>query len=55
MVRRYRPMRFVGLGEVVDGYRQVRVADAEGERTLQARLVVGADGTRSGVRQSLGI
>lgn len=55
VVRRYRPMRFVGLGEVVDGYRQVRVADAEGERTLQARLVVGADGTRSGVRQSLGI
>jgi len=54
-LRRYRPMRFTGLGAVVDGYRQVRVADDHGERVLQARLVVGADGTGSAVRQALGI
>ncbi len=54
-LRRYRPMRFLGLGEVVDGYRQVRVADEAGERVLLARLVVGADGTTSGVRGALGI
>ena len=52
---RYRPARFVRLGEVVDGLRAVVVADDSGERTLWARLVVGADGTRSGVRDGLGI
>lgn len=52
---RYRPARFVRLGEVVDGHRAVVVADDSGERTLWARLVVGADGTRSGVREGLGI
>lgn len=52
---RYRPARFVRLGEVVDGHRAVVVADDSGERTLWARLVVGADGTRSGVRERLGI
>ncbi|KAF1014703.1 MAG: 2-octaprenyl-6-methoxyphenol hydroxylase [Stenotrophomonas maltophilia] len=54
-LRRYRPMRFVALGPVQDGYRQVQVADAQGEHTLQARLVAGADGTQSAVRQALGI
>ncbi|WP_353099282.1 2-octaprenyl-6-methoxyphenyl hydroxylase [Stenotrophomonas lactitubi] len=54
-LHRYRPMRFLGLGEVIDGYRQVRVADDSGERVLLARLVVGADGTSSGVRDALGI
>lgn len=54
-LRRYRPMRFLGLGDVIDGYRQVRVADDSGERVLSARLVVGADGTSSGVRDALGI
>jgi 2-octaprenyl-6-methoxyphenol hydroxylase len=52
---RYRPARFVRLGDTVEGWRSVVVADDSGERTLQARLVVGADGTRSGVRDSLGI
>lgn len=52
---RYRPATFVGLGDCVDGRRQVRIADAAGERSLRARLVVGADGTRSAVRQALGI
>ncbi len=54
LVRR-RPARFLGLGEVVDGHRQVRVQDDDGEHTLLARLVVGADGTASGVRAALGI
>ncbi len=54
LVRR-RPARFLGLGEVVDGHRQVRLQDDDGEHTLLARLVVGADGTASGVRAALGI
>jgi len=33
----------------------LRIADADGERTLHARLVVAADGTRSAVREALGI
>jgi 2-octaprenyl-6-methoxyphenol hydroxylase len=52
---RYRPATFVGLGDCADGRRAVRIADASGERRLRARLVVGADGTRSAVRQALGI
>lgn len=52
---RYRPARFLRLGATVDGCRQVFIADADGERCLLARLVVGADGTRSGVRDALGI
>jgi len=52
---RYRPARFVRLGDTIDGYRQVVIADEHGERCLLARLVVGADGTRSGVRDALGI
>lgn len=52
---RYRPARFLGLGEGGDGLRRVRIADAQGEREVAARLVVGADGTRSGVREALGI
>ena len=42
------------LGE--EGMRRaVVVADADGERSLQAKLVVGADGTASMVREALGI
>ncbi|KRG64425.1 2-octaprenyl-6-methoxyphenyl hydroxylase [Stenotrophomonas humi] len=52
---RYRPAKFVGLGTSSDGRREVLIADEGGERRLQARLVVGADGTRSAVRQVLGI
>jgi len=52
---RYRPMRFLGFAESADDVRAVRVADADGERLLHARLVVAADGTRSGVRDALGI
>lgn len=52
---RYRPARFVRLGGVADGRRAVVVADADGTRSLQAKLVVGADGTASMVREALGI
>lgn len=52
---RYRPARFARLGGVADGRRGVVVADADGERSLQAKLVVGADGTASMVREALGI
>ena len=52
---RYRPARFVGFGPDGAGHRALRIADGEGERTLHARLVVAADGTRSAVREALGI
>ncbi|WP_052108170.1 2-octaprenyl-6-methoxyphenyl hydroxylase [Aerolutibacter daejeonensis] len=54
---RYRPARFAGLvDDGVDGsFRSVRVIDESGERILRARLLVAADGTRSGVREALGI
>ena len=62
---RYRPARFLGFdGDGVDGaeaggaeggVRLLRIADAGGERRIAARLVVAADGTRSGVRAALGI
>ena len=52
---RYRPACFVGFAPGEAGHRVLRVADADGERTLQARLVVAADGTRSAVREALGI
>ncbi|WP_448244361.1 2-octaprenyl-6-methoxyphenyl hydroxylase [Pseudoxanthomonas mexicana] len=52
---RYRPARFVDFAPDEAGHRALRIADAEGERTLHARLVVAADGTRSAVREALGI
>ncbi len=52
---RYRPARFIGLGGTEDGSRSIRIADEGGEHEISARLVVAADGTRSGVRQALGI
>lgn len=52
---RYRPARFVGFAQDEAGHRALRIADGDGERTLQARLVVAADGTRSAVRGALGI
>ncbi|MDI9238945.1 2-octaprenyl-6-methoxyphenyl hydroxylase [Lysobacter sp. LF1] len=54
-LRRYRPARFMGLGEEIDGLRAVRIADDGGERRLFTRLLVAADGTRSVVRDALGI
>ncbi|MCC8364085.1 2-octaprenyl-6-methoxyphenyl hydroxylase [Lysobacter sp. A6] len=54
-VTRFRPMRFEGT--TVDGDARVLVLrDGEGnEQRIAARLLVGADGTRSGVRDALGI
>jgi 2-octaprenyl-6-methoxyphenol hydroxylase len=52
---RYRPARFLGFDGIEGGARVLRIADADGERRLAARLVVAADGTRSGVRTALGI
>lgn len=55
-LQRYRPARFLGFGETAHaGCRAVRLANADGERTVLARLVVGADGTRSTVRAALGV
>lgn len=54
-LQRYRPMRFVGLADAGDGLRAIRVANDAGERTLRGRLLVAADGTRSGVREALNI
>jgi 2-octaprenyl-6-methoxyphenol hydroxylase len=54
-VRRYRPMRFLGLADSGEGVRAIRVANDEGEHVLRARLLVAADGTRSGVRDALQI
>ena len=52
---RYRPARFLGLAGDGDGLRRVRIADADGEREVSTRLLVAADGTRSGVREALGL
>ncbi len=53
---RYRPVRFVGLeASPLASHRSVRVADQGGERVLHTRLLVAADGTRSQVREALGI
>ncbi|MEO5628640.1 MAG: FAD-dependent monooxygenase, partial [Thermomonas sp.] len=52
---RYRPARFVGLEADVDGLRTIRIAGEHGEQVLHARLLVAADGTRSAVRDALGI
>lgn len=55
-IRRYRPARFVGLESLDGEWRGVRVVEPAGDaRVLRARLLVGADGTRSGVRDALGI
>jgi 2-octaprenyl-6-methoxyphenol hydroxylase len=52
---RYRPARFVGLGGSQEKARSLRISDEQGERELSARLLVAADGTRSGLREALGI
>jgi len=48
-------MRFLGLAEDTRDARIVHVAGETGEHLLRTRLLVGADGTRSGVRDALGI
>lgn len=51
---RYRPARFLEAAPAGESL-AVRIAGADGERTLHARLLVGADGAASGVREALGI
>ena len=52
---RYRPARCTGVEAAADGQRILRIDDGAGERRIAARLLVAADGTRSGVRAALGI
>ncbi len=53
---RYHPARFIGLeGDGAGMAHGVRIATADGEVSLKARLLVAADGSRSLVRESLGI
>jgi phenol 2-monooxygenase len=49
-------VEFLGLTVQADGEYpvEVRVRDADGERTIHARYVAGCDGARSGVRQAIG-
>ncbi|WP_411832743.1 2-octaprenyl-6-methoxyphenyl hydroxylase [Pseudoxanthomonas mexicana] len=52
---RYRPARFVALGEETEGVRELRIDTEAGGQSLHARLVIAADGTASAVRAALGI
>ena len=52
---RYRPARCTGIEAADDGVRIVRIEDGTGERRIAARLLVAADGARSGTRAALGI
>jgi 2-octaprenyl-6-methoxyphenol hydroxylase len=53
---RYRPARCIGVEERPDGTRALRIdAGDTGEQRLSTRLLVAADGTRSLVRDALGI
>lgn len=54
-VTRYRPARFVALEDGAVDTRRLRLAGEAGERCLEARLLVAADGTRSQLREALGI
>jgi len=55
-VRRYRPAQFLGLEAGDDASsRRLRIALDGATEVLQARLLVGADGSASAVREALGI
>lgn len=53
-VQRVAPAKLVALMQTESGWR-ARIATAEGERDIDARLVVGADGSASQVRAQVGI
>ncbi len=52
---RYRPARFVALDGDDGDARGLRLATADGELRLRARLLAAADGTRSALRDALAI
>lgn len=52
---RYRPARFLGVEAETGGARGIRIAEGDTERIVEAKLIVAADGTRSGLRTALGI
>ncbi len=52
---RYRPARFLGIEAETGSGRGIRIAEGDTERTIEAKLIVAADGTRSGLRAALGI
>ena len=52
---RYRPATFVGLAEADGSTRRLRLHTGSGEQIISTRLLVAADGTRSAVREALGI
>ena len=53
---RYRPARFLGVCDGTGSDRRgVRVSWPTGEQVIEARLLVGADGTHGAVREALGI
>ncbi|SMQ96340.1 2-octaprenyl-6-methoxyphenyl hydroxylase [Xanthomonas fragariae] len=54
-LRRYRPARCIGVGPAQDGARALRIATDQGEQVVHAKLVVGADGSHSAVRELLHI
>lgn len=54
-LRRLRPARFVALADGDPGLRTLRIEGDDGPGEVRARLLVGADGARSGVRDALGI
>lgn len=54
-ITRYRPARFLGLVAGSVDARRLRLAGPDGEFTVDARLLVAADGARSSVRDALGI
>ncbi|MGX5730669.1 2-octaprenyl-6-methoxyphenyl hydroxylase [Pseudoxanthomonas beigongshangi] len=54
-VTRYRPARFIALEEGSADARRLRLAGETGEQSLEARLLVAADGTRSQLRDALDI
>ncbi|HHZ24449.1 TPA: 2-octaprenyl-6-methoxyphenyl hydroxylase [Xanthomonas vasicola pv. zeae] len=54
-LHRYRPARCIGVEPVQDGLRAVRLATESGEQRVHAKLVVGADGSNSAVRELLHI
>ncbi len=54
-LRRYRPARFLATAMDEHGLRTVQWQDADGLQQVRARLLVGADGMESAVREQLGI